>query len=382
MHNISKIETLLNTVDFTSLISKMSNKCEEIIAVSEKVWNLSAKTMQDTMKTVIVAVANKLFTIENIVKMIDAVAQYRPRNMKAIYIFCKTFIQIFKVDVTKSTFKNIVLQALLVKDGLINMPMPYKYRSRSIEQIMKIYDNNTLMYALLWDDENLLESLVKEDDFECDQNLDNNHSILDYAAEFGSYKCFDLLLSLGSTISRNTLERSFIGNNQEIIKTCEKMFSVDQLCLEYSVAAHHNNTAQDLPNFDYSWSSTLQYFNYSNFFDKLSRTKDINSFDHEGYNPILASSMFSSYVVLEYLISKRSNIEIQDSMGNTPLIYSSLNNTPNITDLLITNNAKLGTKDAFGRTAAENAELKQNYVLMFYLKRLENLANEIKISLS
>lgn len=350
--------------------SKLDNNCKAAIAVSDLIWTIDDSNVNQILDSVVDAISNKIFSVDNVLKMIEHVFIFQKRNSKNVFEFIKAFLTHYQIQPCKTTFNNELLQVLLVKSEMMSLFVPFKYRKMTLEQTFKAFPEGTVNYAILWDDLEMLQSLCEVDGFNFDQNFDFSTSILDYAAEAGSAKTFKYLASKGANLSTHTLQKAFYGNNQEIISECLKSIEIDQLCIENAVSAHHNETVNTLftkYNLDYSWCSTMKYFNLRCFFFKAERTDDINKFDFEGYNAILAAAQYVNYVAMDYLLKHGAHIESMDTMGNTPLMFASIGGMKEMVELLIQNNANKDVKDIFGKDAITVAALQENRDIVHYL---------------
>lgn len=346
----------------------------DFYSIERKDMNIGNADINSLVNSTIDAVNSKIFSINNIFSLIDSVATYRPRHIKKIYMFCKQLISANHISLNKGAFQNELLCALLVKDQLLNSFMPFKFRKMTTEQLYRSYEEKTIEYALLWDDKDILEYVMEEQQLSPDSNLNNDFTVIDLAAKFGAQDCFTYLYSISPCVTMNTLRKSFIGNDNKIIQTCLKHHKPDTLCIENAVMAHHNSTVAKLIKeykLNFSWSSCLQYFNMQCFFMKVSVSKNVNMKDFEKNNALIASSLYSNFIAAEFMIKLNADVNETDAMENSPLIISSINNSKEMVELLVRNHANIFQTDAYGRTASENAELKDNQKIGRYLHKIE-----------
>ena len=135
----------------------------------------------------------------------------------------------------------------------------------------------------------------------------NNVSLINYAAFFGSIKCFRFLLLHGSNI-KSTFKYAVVGGNPEIIHHCEQNEATFEGSYEAAIEFHRND---------------IFYYLYEN---KIIEFKNISKLGEECIR-------YSNYELLSYL--KKEGIEIDYSLieastisGNLPLyIYFHTSNT-------------------------------------------------------
>jgi quinoprotein dehydrogenase-associated probable ABC transporter substrate-binding protein len=93
-----------------------------------------------------------------------------------------------------------------------------------------------------------------------------------------------------------------------------------------------------------------------------------NSYDGEGYTPLITAIRSGSVEVATYLIEHKADANLTDRGGWTPLMWATWGDNPALVKMLIAHGAKLDATDNDGLTplaiAAQNAKIKSTRVLL------------------
>jgi quinoprotein dehydrogenase-associated probable ABC transporter substrate-binding protein len=91
-----------------------------------------------------------------------------------------------------------------------------------------------------------------------------------------------------------------------------------------------------------------------------------NSYDGEGYTPLITAIRSGSVEVAMYLIEHKADANLTDRSGWTPLMWATWGDNPALVKMLIAHGAKLDATDSDGLTplaiAAQNAKIKSTRV--------------------
>ena len=93
-----------------------------------------------------------------------------------------------------------------------------------------------------------------------------------------------------------------------------------------------------------------------------------NSYDGEGYTPLITAIRSGSVEVATYLIEHKADANLSDQSGWMPLMWATWGDNPALVKMLIAHGAKLDATDKDGLTplaiAAQNAKIKSTRVLL------------------
>jgi len=93
-----------------------------------------------------------------------------------------------------------------------------------------------------------------------------------------------------------------------------------------------------------------------------------NSYDGEGYTPLITAIRSGSVEGATYLIEHKADANLRDRSGWTPLMWATWGDNPMLVEMLIAHGAKLDATDNGGLTplaiAAQNAKIKSTRVLL------------------
>jgi len=93
-----------------------------------------------------------------------------------------------------------------------------------------------------------------------------------------------------------------------------------------------------------------------------------NSYDGEGYTPLITAIRSGSVEGATYLIEHKADANLTDRSGWTPLMWATWGDNPALVKMLIAHGAKLDARDNDGLTplaiAAQNAKIKSTRVLL------------------
>jgi quinoprotein dehydrogenase-associated probable ABC transporter substrate-binding protein len=100
----------------------------------------------------------------------------------------------------------------------------------------------------------------------------------------------------------------------------------------------------------------------------LTHEAQANSYDGEGYTPLISAIRFGFVAVATYLIEHKADANLIDRSGWTPLMWATWGDNPALVKMLIAHGAKLDAMDNDGLTplaiAAQNAKVKATRVLL------------------
>ncbi|EAX83072.1 hypothetical protein TVAG_259580, partial [Trichomonas vaginalis G3] len=131
------------------------------------------------------------------------------------------------------------------------------------------------------------------------------YSLLELCCYHGAVDCFKLLRTkFNSEITRECLDLSFLGGNQEIMSECLKYQKPDRWCMENAIISHNIDFVTFLMN-EYSIKINLRYCekynNLETFLVYFDQTNDIGKC-------FVYSAMFNIPSLCEYFLSNGANI--------------------------------------------------------------------------
>lgn len=368
---------MTNALFEESLPSEFKN----LIMTTDMLWDIEEGQEEQIITGLIDAVDKNLLTNKDIVKMIDYVASKRPKNVKYYVQIIKEFAnkQNYKIS-PKNVSTSPQLKAVLLLENVIYGAMPEQYNNSTIEQVYNIFEKDSLLYALFWDDLPLLQHFTFDVDFDINQRR-FGYTLLDHCAKYGSETCFKFLLANDARFTSETLEMAYLGNNLNIIHLSEEETETNNFCLKNAVACHNYNAAYYLHDkylFEYKYYWALESYNFSMFFNKVYESDDIDARDADGETALLCATRLGIKSIVQMLVEKGANIEITDKHGNTPLIIAAKQKLVDIFDYLISKSANINAQNTEGFNAMMYAsENEHNEILekLFQKKARVDLTN-------
>ncbi|EAY18652.1 hypothetical protein TVAG_062570 [Trichomonas vaginalis G3] len=113
---------------------------------------------------------------------------------------------------------------------------------------LDIHTENTIYRAIMYNDLERFIQFTERDGFDKDQTLKSDlfpysfrgYSLLELCCYHGAVDCFKLLRTkFKSKITKECLELSFLGGNQEIMSECLKYQKPDDDCMKYAIISHN-----------------------------------------------------------------------------------------------------------------------------------------------
>ncbi|EAY19805.1 hypothetical protein TVAG_178490 [Trichomonas vaginalis G3] len=131
-------------------------------------------------------------------------------------------------------------------------------------------------------------TFTEREGFDKDQKLESylypdsydGFSLLELCCYYGADDCFKFLRTkFNSEITRECLQLSFLGGNQEIMSECLKYQEPDEYCMENAIISHNIDFVTFLIN-EYNikieFEDCTKYKNLESFLVYFDQTNDIN----------------------------------------------------------------------------------------------------------
>ena len=211
---------------------------EDLIDMTESLWKLRDTNYDHTLNLIIRLISDNEISVFNIIDAIDLASIW---NCKSIKLYVDLCISICnrKPLIGKKYFNNKMLQALLVKKGIIGLEIPLNFVNYSENQIYTYNFKNKIMQSIIFDDINSLHVLTATSAFDYNQTI-NYANLLDISATFGAVNCFKYIYLNHAKITITTLENAFLGNNFEIVRICiQNINNISPRCIENAIKAHN-----------------------------------------------------------------------------------------------------------------------------------------------
>ncbi|EAY14810.1 ankyrin repeat protein, putative [Trichomonas vaginalis G3] len=208
----------------------------------------------------------------------------------------------------------------------------------------------------------------------------NNTFLVELAAQYGSLKIFKFLLNNISVDYQRTIMASIIGGSYEIFHICEKNSNIVPLLIEVSIVSNRNDIAlylQDNHNFEYSYPICTKSFNFVAFFYKIFKdNSNIDSFDNNGYNPLISSINDNIYVIFKYLVDSGADVNAENVGLSTPLNFAAKNCSIKFVSYLVDKGADVNHKNSLGDTPLMLASMVGNLEIVTFLVNHGSKVNE------
>ena len=245
----------------------------------------------------------------------------------------------------------------LMQPNEIKEVSDYGYKMKSLEFLLK-YDEYKFYKQILKKHPKKTKTMLELNPFEM---LQDKLCPLDFAAYYGSSKCFDLLLNKGESITKTTCTCSLHGCNSYIIDTCkEKLGDFSQgfnIAVDMQLSAMYKPILEKM-NYDdimnTNFDSILTSKNYPVIWSFFLLGFD-SSFLRNGNSLLHVAVASRQYTFSKLLTHDTPSINQENNKGWTPLAYAVSNGFKNICKLLLDNgahaNVKWNDKDTLISTA-------------------------------
>ncbi|EAX84684.1 hypothetical protein TVAG_551660 [Trichomonas vaginalis G3] len=330
------------------------NNCKKFEEFTELLWQTDYSIIPDIVDITKKLMDENIICNALIVNIIDMISYKNRKNLRFYHSLFKELVDKLIVTIPSHYYFSCQpLQAALIKTECYDGDTPEEYIDKNLDEIYQIYPKQTINYCLFWDDAQTLECLALLPKFKFNVRLSNGLNLLDTAAMFGSEKCFEYLLANNAKVTQKTLENAFFGNNCRILEICCESFNITQKCLDNAIKSHHNEYACEIIEkfgFDFSWDSTLFFFNLKMFFYKLNNINDINVYDSNHDTALIVAAKIGLAYIVELLLKNGANTEVYDHFKEYPIMHAVENNHLKSFGLILQNGADFEAKDHIGWT--------------------------------
>lgn len=204
-----------------------------------EIYLLKEEQADELFEKIVNVVESKKLDINSIIRMIVQASNYNARALRSYYSLFLKLHDKFKFKFFGPNFDlSPRFQALVKKTFNLVAMIQEEYIPKTIDEILNIYRNNSVMHSCLYDNIEVFKGHYAKGTF--NENLFyKNQFILEWCSQYGSVKCFKFLLEKGAQITRNCLIKSFMGRNDEIIHLCLSKFSPGTDC-NITASISHN----------------------------------------------------------------------------------------------------------------------------------------------
>lgn len=171
----------------------------------------------------------------------------------------------------------------------------------------------------------------------------NIPSLLEYAAFFGSIKCFKYLVMNDFIVTPKLISFAIFGGNLEIIHICESIHAPLELALRSSICCFRNDffeyfqDSHDVKFTDSAICCSIRNYNINSLLHNLQRIyENPNICDDRGDYPIVIAST-KDYIDIFYMLisAKKIDLNVYDSDCNNSIFLSIEGHHDLIFDMLI-----------------------------------------------
>ena len=227
-------------------------------------------------------------------------AHYKTKEESRFHISNDPFSKEFINNIEELSKNDWELHKQLVREGVNPSNIAKAIRIDDVEKLQEISSQNNFDF-----NQKIEPSLYERFSFVNEENV----SLIDYAAFFGSIKCFKFLLLNGSNLT-NSGKFAVAGGNIEIINLCEQNQSSFKGSFEAGIEFHRNDI------FRYIYDNKIERF--SEYNQSTSHKETGNSTTEINHNKLnylgLISILSSNYEVLSFL--ENEGMKTNDSLIN------------------------------------------------------------------
>lgn len=364
----------------------------------EKIADLKEEEFPQILDLMEKCFANHKIKPCNIYKIIDYISYYRLNKLKIYYSLFETIYKKYPVYLHHSLFAlNNAFMTIISRKLNLNWTLnDFVYKNFDVEDIFEVYEKDSILHAVLFDNYDVLYQFLIMKDFNIDLSYEGN-TLINHCAKHGSINCFRFLYVNNAKFTIRTLEDAFYGGNTEIIHMLEQNFAANQKCINNAVEAHHNDIVfylEDKYDLQFSWTKCTLTYNLGMFLNKLCSNADVNAPDNGGFIAFPSCSRFCIPSLINLLLEKGAKINARDfnkmtaldhaAVNNcaeiakiliskkvevndtaifkvTPLMFCAANNSADVAKILIENGANLDFKDSAGATALHYSAQMNSY---------------------
>lgn len=299
-------------------------------------------------------------------------SKYNNQYLKTYWVLFKMIFEEYQIKFKfdSDVFKYFVIQEYKVNDQNIDTSNGYS---------LDVHERDTIYRAIMEDDIESFKSFTTRDEFDINQKLEsklypkskNGLSFLELCCYHGSINCFRFLRSeFKSKITPESLQLSFLGKNDDILKECLNTILPTQKCMKYAIISHNVELVYSLVK-DYKLNIAVEdcckYNNVAAFFLYL--------WNQNYPVPIwFAYSVYFNIAGLwEYFVSDGADVNYPYQYGITALHEAVNSNCYKLADYLISHGADVNAKDNYGKTILHVAAFQNDVEKIRYL--ISNGAN-------
>lgn len=355
----------------------------DYISVSTQIYRLNIfspivnNDIGPLIKTIVYLINKYQIPVIVFFQMIDKACSY---NRKYTRIYWELFSKL-QDEYNFTKFENFEFSALFCalifyKYGQRNDRLTQTIRDdEEFDKILNVFEEKTLMHAILNDDVDSFKKLVNKDELDEHDLMDDvlelpwfipfiDNSIADWCCQLGAEKCFTFCSENGVKVSKEHLKLAFLGGNKKLIDMIISKIGGDNLkdvpFTHHIIINHEINYQKKFYDRRYSFEGIAECHDLLLFIYKLCETKDFNS-------ALLYCVPFGILPLAQYLIDQGANA--RDKSGASALYYCAMHGNVEIARLLIQKGADVNANTARGLSEADivaktkNVEIK-NFMLM------------------
>lgn len=214
---------------------ELSRKYEDLLHIDNKIFHLKNGESEFIAEYIYKIQEKYKWDINAIYDLISIAIE---SNMQSIKEYWKLFLILndhYKTEISTRKFQPTLLK---LYDKQYSNSITYD-DSRSIEEILNVYKQDTILYCVFHDNIEQFPKFFRRlgGVLDVDTYFDNN-SLIYWCCWHGSYKCFQFLMNLQAKIDESCLEASFHGNNNQIIDELLKHFTPTMDSIRETIKNH------------------------------------------------------------------------------------------------------------------------------------------------
>ena len=307
---------------------------------------------EDTIKTFLTqlkdSLTNEHYHWTYILNLLDIFVKIRPKRLSLVKQFFQILIDVYNEEIL-NIYDTINIKYPFTISKLveelsppnINQSLKQLYANSGI-RMESIYQKGTLEYILMNDEcDELIEYFVQNPNIDMVtvsiKSASKSESsvyfgvstiyILDFAAFFGSVKCFKYLLVNGCSITERTEKMGVAGGETEIVQIMKQNGSEFKKCLADSISFHRYEISDWLMmHYTYpllSLEFCLKQFHYESFIYYLIKGAKTNHKNDCGFTLLHQACIHGPLEFVDYLICNTEvPIKSRDNTGESALHFA------------------------------------------------------------
>lgn len=344
---------------------EIPEKLKPIVDVFDLIETISKDNLENVGQQVIQFLKSYESEKSLIINFIGDLASSHPRQGEALADLSVIIYNEFFKDVKRKKIENMSEEFVQLLDYTKTIEPSEEEDDDEYEDepIIQYYDPNSLEFALIHDNIEVLQAQSTKSNFNVNKEIDDV-SLIEYAAQNGSINCFKLLQEKGAKLTDKIDYYACLGGNIEIAEILlSKGYKFNE-CFEYAIKSHNNKfadwlLAHNIESKDISVAECINNLNIRAFLFFLANNGNINDRDistdddddyENGDTALMYASQYGSKLLVEFIVENCGDIKMlnfyknEDKLDKTALHFACEAESVSVIKYLIENSADVNAR--------------------------------------